>query len=77
MIQDPEGSRFPWRPRPITQVLEGASLVHPDGKSLNYSDIKNGYKGIYFSANWVSCLFIFNYFLKLHIITRVTITNSE
>ena len=54
LLQDPGGRNFPWRPRPITQVFAGVSLVDPEGKSVDYQDLKDGYKAIYFSAHWVS-----------------------
>ncbi|KAF2366033.1 Thioredoxin-like fold [Trinorchestia longiramus] len=52
LAADPEGLKFPWRPRSVSDILETAGLVYPDGRKASYSDFKDGFKGLYFAAYW-------------------------
>ncbi|GJQ75413.1 hypothetical protein Trydic_g23582 [Trypoxylus dichotomus] len=61
LLEDPTGASFPWRPRPVEQVLKdivlqpGGLYIKEHQKSCNdvtYSDIPAGVKGFYFSAHW-------------------------
>ncbi|XP_045131678.1 nucleoredoxin-like [Portunus trituberculatus] len=49
---DPEGHHFPWRPRPVGDILAASRLVDPQGQEVAYDAIKSAYKGLYFSAHW-------------------------
>ncbi|KAL3270829.1 hypothetical protein HHI36_021348 [Cryptolaemus montrouzieri] len=61
LLEDPHGLNFPWRPRPVDQVLKDIVLL-PGGtyfkehsgssQDIQYKDIPDGIKGFYFSANW-------------------------
>ncbi|XP_045466964.1 nucleoredoxin-like [Harmonia axyridis] len=61
LLEDPHGLNFPWRPRPVEQVLKDVTLL-PGGiffsehqnteGNIFYRDIPDGIKGFYFSANW-------------------------
>ncbi|EFA04807.1 nucleoredoxin [Tribolium castaneum] len=61
LLEDPLGSSFPWRPRPVDQVLKDVVLQkggtfskeHPCTKpEFRYSDLPDAVRGFYFSANW-------------------------
>ncbi|XP_044764176.1 nucleoredoxin-like [Coccinella septempunctata] len=61
LLEDPHGLNFPWRPRPVDQVLKDVGLIpggmfykeHQNTKvDVRYEDIPDGIKGFYFSANW-------------------------
>ncbi|CAL4062114.1 unnamed protein product [Meganyctiphanes norvegica] len=52
VVSDPEGLEFPWRPRSLDDVLSTASLVDNTGQVKPYDNIRDGYKGLYFSAHW-------------------------
>ncbi|XP_030747413.1 nucleoredoxin-like [Sitophilus oryzae] len=62
LLEDPNGINFPWRPRPVDEVLKDVVLQpggtyfqeHPKGiqKDLQYRDLSEGVRGFYFSANW-------------------------
>lgn len=61
LLEDPHGAAFPWRPRPVDQVLKDVVLQpggaftkeHPCPTSdLRYSDLPDAVRGFYFSANW-------------------------
>ncbi|KAI4455006.1 nucleoredoxin [Holotrichia oblita] len=70
LLEDPAGASFPWRPRPVEQVLKDV-VLQPGGlymkehqTSLNdvtYTDIPAGVKGFYFSAHWVSVSLTFSF----------------
>lgn len=57
-MEDPLGTTFPWRPRPLDQVLRSI-VLQPCGAyaschstaDVTYDDLQ-GVRGIYFSANW-------------------------
>ncbi|XP_068230508.1 nucleoredoxin-like [Palaemon carinicauda] len=52
VTRDPEALTFPWRPRPLGEVLSATMLVDPDGQTVAYDSIKDSYKALYFSAHW-------------------------
>lgn len=54
VLDDPEGKKFPWKPRACADVLSEGSLISSCGRIINYCDLKDIIKGIYFSAHWVS-----------------------
>ncbi|XP_022905705.1 nucleoredoxin-like [Onthophagus taurus] len=59
--EDPTGALFPWRPRPVEEVLKDV-VLKPGGMykkehnmkwdEKNYSDFQMSVKGFYFSAHW-------------------------
>ncbi|XP_045602041.1 nucleoredoxin [Procambarus clarkii] len=49
---DPEALTFPWRPRPIAELLAATKLVDNQGQEVAYDTVKDAYKGLYFSAHW-------------------------
>ncbi|XP_049824373.1 nucleoredoxin isoform X2 [Aethina tumida] len=62
LVEDPCGNSFPWRPRPVDQVLKDV-VLQPGGlyfrehqnstkEDIRYQDLKDGVRGFYFSANW-------------------------
>ncbi|XP_018579170.1 nucleoredoxin-like [Anoplophora glabripennis] len=61
LIEDPSGTYFPWRPRPVDDVLKDVVLqpggIYPSEhkncqEDIRYSDIPPGIRGFYFSAHW-------------------------
>lgn len=63
LLEDPLGTAFPWRPRPVDQVLKDIVLQtggtypkehkHQKIQEITYADLSDGIRGFYFSANWV------------------------
>ena len=53
VMDDPDGSRFPWIPLPFSQLIEG-KFFDNKGNETSWSDLKNKVIGLYFSAHWVS-----------------------
>ena len=53
VMDDTEGSNFPWKPLPFSQMIEG-KLVDNKGNESSWSDLKDKVIGLYFSAHWVS-----------------------
>ncbi|KAJ8977012.1 hypothetical protein NQ317_018383 [Molorchus minor] len=62
LMEDPLGTCFPWRPRPVDQVLKDI-VLQPGGayfsehkncikEDIRYGDLPAGVRGFYFSANW-------------------------
>ena len=49
---DPEGTGFPWKPKPFTEMIKG-KFVNKDKEETTYEDLKGKVLGIYFSAHWV------------------------
>ncbi|KAL1502490.1 hypothetical protein ABEB36_007625 [Hypothenemus hampei] len=62
LLEDPNGTNFPWRPRPVDEVLKDVVLQpgglyhqgHPNAikGDIRYSDLPDGVRGFYFSAHW-------------------------
>ncbi|CAH1132072.1 unnamed protein product [Ceutorhynchus assimilis] len=62
LVEDPNGTNFPWRPRPVDEVLKDVVLQpggsyyqdHPNGikGDIRYIDVPDGVRGFYFSAHW-------------------------
>lgn len=62
LMEDPHGINFPWRPRPVEQVLKNIALQaggafydehkNCNNKSFEFENLSEGVKGFYFSANW-------------------------
>ena len=53
---DPEGTGFPWKPKPFTEVISEGKFVNKDKEETTWDDQKGKIIGIYFSAHWVSVL---------------------
>ncbi|KAJ8921255.1 hypothetical protein NQ315_013727 [Exocentrus adspersus] len=61
LIEDPSGTSFPWRPRPVDEVLKDV-VLQPGGtyfsdhknytEDTQYRDLPPSIRGFYFSANW-------------------------
>jgi len=51
IMEDPEGEQFPWRPRPLSELLAG-DFVGKDGKAVSSNSLKSKHLGLYFSAHW-------------------------
>ena len=53
VMEDPDGSEFPWRPKTFPETIPGM-LVDKDGVQTTWSALKEDVIGLYFSAHWVS-----------------------
>jgi len=49
--EDPTGEQFPWKPKTLQEVLDGAKIVG-DGKELKGEDLLGKVFAFYFSAHW-------------------------
>ena len=53
VIADPEGSQFPWKPRPFWECLESAPAIDHDGQPVPFASMRESEAiGIFFSAGW-------------------------
>jgi len=54
--KDPTGEEFPWKPKPMSEVLSALTskmtVQNKDGKSLPFDSLKGKVVGLYFSAHW-------------------------
>jgi len=51
IMEDPEGKRFPWKPKPLSELIP--QLVEDKGGALiKSSDFDKKHLGLYFSAHW-------------------------
>ena len=53
VVDDPEGKEFPWRPKPLGEIVEGV-LINSKGEETKWGDLASKIVGFYFSAHWVS-----------------------
>lgn len=67
LLEDPEGNNFPWRPRPVQQILKDVQLMKGGFWDISHCDEKDtlylkfgGHLiwAFYFSANWVTYAFL-------------------
>jgi len=49
---DPTGAEFPWRPKPLPEILAGAKLIGQGGIELGSDALENKCYAFYFSAHW-------------------------
>jgi len=49
---DPVGEDFPWRPKTLKEILDGAKLLGQDGEQLGAEALQDTVFAIYFSAHW-------------------------
>ena len=53
ILDDPEGTSFPWYPKPLSDILQGELKL--ESKEIDCQQALHGkVKGLYFSAHWVS-----------------------
>ena len=59
VLDDPEGSKFPWFPVPLSEKLKGPLCCHTGLLDADQAAarLRGKIKAIYFSAHWVSSLF--------------------
>lgn len=53
LLEDSSGENFPWRPKGISDLLEGATLVNNKQEEKSFKDLAGKVIGFYFSAHWV------------------------
>ncbi|XP_072013890.1 nucleoredoxin-like [Amphiura filiformis] len=51
VMEDPEGKRFPWSPKPFQEIFTGSILQHDDTE-ITTESLKGNILGLYFSAHW-------------------------
>jgi hypothetical protein len=58
VLADPTGLSFPWKPPHPKDTLEDGPLLSCGGRDSNepmlHEELRHCYKGVYFSAHWVS-----------------------
>jgi len=54
--EDPDGAKFPWRPKSLSEIWGDETKIFANNKSedatLDYSSLKDKYLMLYFSAHW-------------------------
>jgi len=53
VMEDPEGTNFPWYPELLSTVLYSGPLLRGSDEVDGKVALQNKVKGIYFSAHWV------------------------
>ena len=53
LIEDPEGAKFPWKPKGLDDTLKESKLVNNKQEQKSYEDLAGKVIGFYFSAHWV------------------------
>ena len=51
---DPDGDKFPWIPKPLSEILANAKLADSDNKEVPWEQLHGKVVGFFFSAHWVS-----------------------
>jgi len=49
---DPEGTNFPWIPKPLSQLLDTELAAPSTGGATHFTDLEGKVVGLYFSAHW-------------------------
>merc|ERR1712224_349289 len=49
---DPVGEEFPWKPKTLQEVLNGAKIIGQDGQELQGESLFGKVFAFYFSAHW-------------------------
>merc|ERR1712054_409355 len=49
---DPVGEDFPWRPKTLPEILNGAKILGKDGEDVGTQALNDTVFAIYFSAHW-------------------------
>jgi nucleoredoxin len=52
VMADPEGTDFPWRPKPFSELLGDSFLTNAAGETVGKEALAGKVLGIYFSAHW-------------------------
>jgi len=52
VTKDPQGTKFPWVPPTLDEIVAGATFTDKSGKELAWSDYRGKPIGLYFSAHW-------------------------
>ena len=69
---DPLGQKFPWKPKPFSEIIIGKKLLDKEKKDITWDDLKGKVIGLFFSGYWVS--FRFSHANCISIISCVTDT---
>ena len=56
---DPLGQKFPWKPKPLSEIIIGKKFLDKDKKEKTWDDLEGKVIGLFFSGYWVS--FNFSY----------------
>jgi len=51
VMEDPEGTKFPWRPTPVRELLRG-DFVGKNGAAVPAASLASKHLALYFSAHW-------------------------
>lgn len=50
--EDPNCEKFPWKPKSLSEIMNGLTVVGKDGAKKSFADLDADVVGIYFSAHW-------------------------
>merc|ERR1712113_736997 len=52
VMEDPEGKNFPWKPKPLIDIIHSATVATKDDQKIKLTDVLSGRQvGLYFSAH--------------------------
>lgn len=47
---DPTGDRFPWKPKPFSEIITGAKFIDHNGKESTWEQLQGKVIGLFFSS---------------------------
>ena len=53
MLDDPEGTNFPWKPLEVSEILKDVKLINNKQEETPFDELSGKILGLYFSAHWV------------------------
>lgn len=58
VLSDPNGDGFPWRPKPLPEILSNCNFTDMDMKGISWEEFRSQgmILGFFFSAHWVGIL---------------------
>jgi nucleoredoxin len=69
VMTDKEGNEFPWRPKPVTDLLSKGTYVDKTGAKKTFAELSKDCDavGLYFSASWCGYVLVFPVRMELTI----------
>ena len=56
---DPTGEKFPWKPRPFSEIIAGAKFIDQNEKERTWGQLQGKVIGLFFSGYWVRFQFTY------------------
>ena len=50
---DPKGDKFPWRPKPFSEIIANAKFTDKDRRETTWDELQGKIIGFFFSCHWV------------------------